>query len=319
VLRDVPRDLALMLKTYLPDLPYVERLIESFREFNADGLMLYVVAPDDELGSFKAFEDEHVVVLGESLLSRYFTSEPILGIAAGYINQEVVKLAFWELDLCDNYLCMDSDAVFIRPFGRHDFVSSQGIPYAFLTEDFELRVEPEYYNYYWVHRERMIRDIQAAVGLDEPRLLTCHQHAVFSTVVLRSLKTDFMEPHGYSYTDLIGISPYEFSWYNMWWQKAEPIPVVMREPVFKTFHSASQHLEHVLRGATTEDLARGYVGVVVNSGFGRTEGVMSLDDPRYRLLGRYAAPGELVRAAWLRIYRQLPSLQRLVARLRRNS
>lgn len=308
-----------MLKTYLPDLAYVERFIESFERFNAEGLMLYIVAPDQELGSFEGFAGDHVMVLGESLLAQYFTDEPILGIAPGYINQEVVKLAFWELDLCDSYLCMDSDAVFIRPFGRRDFLTPEGQPYAFLTEDFELRVEPEYYNYYWVHRERMIRDIQSAVGLAEPRLLTCHQHAVFSAVVLKSLKTEFMEPHGYSYTDLIGISPYEFSWYNMWLQKAQPIPVVMREPIFKTFHSASQHLEHVLRGATVDDLARGYVGVVVNSGFGRTEGVMSLDDPRYRLLGRYAPPGEVLKAAWIRVYRTLPSLQRLVARLSRRT
>lgn len=310
-------ELALMVKTYEPDLPYVERLAESISRFNHERLPVFMVVPDRELPVFERFARDGLTVLPESRFEQYLTDSPVLGISPGYINQEVVKLAFWELGLCRNYVCMDSDAEFIRPFGRSDFMAGDDVPFAFLTEDFELQVEPEYHRAYWTHRKRMITDIQTAIGLDSPRMLTCHQHAVFSARVLASLKRDFMEPRGYSYVDLIGISPYEFSWYNMWWQKAEPVPLIMREPIFKTFHSASQHLEHVLRGATMDDLARGYVGVVVNSGFGRTEGVLSIDDPRFRLLGRYAKPTELLKAAWLRVYRQLPSLQRLVRAVRR--
>ena len=38
------------------------------------------------------------------------------GLSAGYINQEIVKLCFWETGLADNYLCLDSDAEFVRDF-----------------------------------------------------------------------------------------------------------------------------------------------------------------------------------------------------------
>lgn len=309
--------LAFMLKTYGADLPYAVRLVKSFQRFNVENLPMYVVVPDDEMVNFRVLEGPNVRLISEVLLSHHFTEQPVRDIAPGYVNQEIVKLSFWELGLCRNYLCMDSDAVFIRDFGRADFMVDERLPYTFLTEDFDLRVEPEYFEAYWRQREPMLHDIQNAVGLVTPRLLTCHQHAVFSCAVLESLMASFMRPNAYAYLDLIRISPYEFSWYNMWLQKDQTIPIVMREPIFKTFHSANQLLEHVLRGAAEQDLARGFVGVVVNSGFGRTDGVLSLDDPRYRVLGRYVSPGELLRAAWLRVYRQLPSLQRLVARLRR--
>ncbi len=301
-----------MVKTYAEDLAYCQRLVRSINEFNVEDLPVYIVAPAVDLPLFAEFASASVTLLSEDLFAEHLTNEPVLDIAPGYVNQEIIKIAFWELDLCENYVCVDSEAVFLRPFGRDDFMAAPGVPYTILSEDFELRVETEYFDKYWRSREAMIRRIQDAVGLEEPRLLTCHGHAVLSSRVLKSLKTDFMEPRGYSYLDLIGIAPYEFSWYNCWLQKTRPVPLIMREPVFKTIHSASQHLEVALRRATSNDLARGYVGVVVNSGFSRQEGVLSVDDPRYQLLGRFVPPSELARAASLRIYRRLPTLQRLV-------
>lgn len=306
-----------MLKTHLPDLPFANRLVASFQRFNTEHLTLHVVVPDAELAQFAVLDVQDVVLHGESVFEPHFTTEAIRGIAAEYSNQEVVKLAFWELGLCENYLCLDSNAVFIRPFGRADFMAAPGVPFTFLTEGLDLRVDPEYYRAHWQHRERMIREIQQAVGLETERLLTCHQHAVLSSDVLSSLVSHFMRPHGYSYIDLMRISPDAFSWYSTWLQKDQTIPIVMREPTFKALHSAVEHPERVLRGETEADLARGYVGVVLDSGVDWTENIESLDVPHHRILGQHVPPGELTRAALLRIYRQLPSLQRLVARLRR--
>ncbi len=55
-------------------------------------------------------------------------SEPVAGIRPGYINQEIVKLAFWELGLTENYFCVDSDAVFVRPFAPTTSCSTRRRP-----------------------------------------------------------------------------------------------------------------------------------------------------------------------------------------------
>lgn len=292
-----PAELALMLKSYAPDLPYAQRLVESIREYNADGIPLFVVVPEADLAAFGGLSGPDATVLPEELLREHLTAEPIAGFSPGYMNQQIVKLAFWELGLADNYLCMDSDAVFVRPFRRSDFMAAPGVPYSFLTEDAELHSEPEYYAAHWAVREPKLRTIQREVGLDEPRLLTCHQHAVFSSTVLRSFRDNFLAPRGIDYRDALSISPYEFSWYNMWLQKDQTIPIVMREPVFKTFHNASQHLEYLLRGVTREDVARGYVGLVINSNYSRGAGVVGMEDARHESLASYVPVKDLAKAA----------------------
>jgi hypothetical protein len=295
--REQTPELALLLKSYLPDLPYAERLVESLHRFNTDRLPMFIVVPADEVPSFAHLSGDGISVLSEDLLGEHLTAEPIAGFSPGYMNQQIVKLAFWELGLAANYLCMDSDAVFLRPFGRADFMAAPGVPYSFLTEDAELVSEPEYYREHWAVREPKLRRIQLEVGLDSDRLLTCHQHAVFSSAVLRSYRDSYLRPRGMDYADALAISPYEFSWYNMWLQKDRTIPIIMREPVFKTFHNASQHLEYLLRGVTNEDVARGYLGLVINSNYSRGAGVVSMDDARYESLASYVPVSDLLRAA----------------------
>ena len=290
-------ELSFMLKSYGPDLPFAARLVDSFERYVQGEILLHVLVPDDDVADFDALSSPRVRVHAESLLLSHLVSEPFAGFSAGYMNQQIVKLAFWELGLCENYLCVDSDAVFVRPFSRADFMAEPGVPYTFLTEDAELRSEPEYFQEHWQSREPRLRRIQEAVGLDTDRLLTCHQHAVFSAAALRSFRDEFLRPQGFDYKDVLAISPYEFAWYNMWVQKREPIPLVIREPIFKTFHNASQHLEYLLAGVTEADVARSYVGLVVNSNYSRGAGVIGLDDSRSSSFASYLTVPQLLRAS----------------------
>jgi len=116
---------------------------------------------------------------------------------------------------------------------------------------------------------------------------------VFSSAVLRSFRDDFLGPRGWDYLDALRIAPYEFSWYNMWLQKARTIPIQVREPLVKVFHHEGQHLEYILRGITIDDIARGYLAVVVNSNYSRDLGVMSAVASKPESLGRYLSYGEV--------------------------
>jgi len=138
--------LALLLKSYGGDADLAERMIASFTRFNGEGLPLYIVVPDEDVPRFEAFSGGNGTVLPESRLGQYIVTEPVAGVRPGYINQEIIKLAFWELGLAANYFCVDSDAVFVRPFGRDDFMLDDTTPYTVLVEDNELeRSDAPYY------------------------------------------------------------------------------------------------------------------------------------------------------------------------------
>lgn len=285
---------AMLLKSYSADFEYAQRLVTSFNMFNADGVRLYAVVPDHDLELFAPLTSENIEFLGESRFAEHLVNEPVHGMRPGYINQEIIKLAFWKLGLADNYFCVDSDAEFIREFRIADFMFDAITPYSVLVEDHELEVEPAYYNQYWKTRSTEIQHIADLIGWDSSVIRTCHGHTVFSSTVLRSFVETFLAPRGWDYKDALAESPYEFSWYNIWLQYAQPIAIHAREPWIKVFHHEGHHLEYLMRGVTVKDIARGYLGIVVNSNYSRDLGVVDASASKPDSLARYLSYGELL-------------------------
>ena len=288
------QNFAMLLKSYAGDFEYATRLITSFNQFNADQVTLYAVVPDSDLELFQQLSSDHVLVLSENKLASHLVDSPVHGMRAGYINQEIVKLSFWELGLASHYFCVDSDAEFIRDFHVSDFMFDPETPYSVLVEDHELEVEPTYYAQYWQTRSAEIQHIADLIGWTSPVIRTCHGHTVFSAKVLESFVEGFLKPRGWDYRDALAESPYEFSWYNIWLQFAHPIGIQAREPWIKVFHHEGHHLEYLMRGVTIADIARGYLGVVVNSNYSRDLGVVSASASKPESLARYLSYGELI-------------------------
>ena len=287
------RRFALLLKTYSTDFEYAVRLVASFHRFNPDGLHLFCVVPKSDLDKFKPLQALTVTVLEESALEQYFTLEAVSGIRPGYINQEIVKLAFWELGLAENYFCVDSEAVFIREIHESDFMTPDGFPYTVLVEDKDLKADPYYFEHFWESREHSQRLIAQELDIPDRVIRTCHGHQVFSSEVLRDFKTSFLDPRGWTYLDALSLSPYEFSWYNLWLQKSRVIPIHQREPFVKVVHHEQEHIEFILRGMTQADLARAYLAVVVNSNFSRDKGMFTLTESKSVALAPYLSYREL--------------------------
>lgn len=262
--------LAFMLRSYGPDAAYANRLVESFRRFNFEGIQLFCVVPTADVLLFEHLAGDDVTVMGDSQFAPMFVEEVVHGLRPGYINQEIVKLAFWETGLADNYFCVDSEAVFLRPFGFADFMATDSTPYTVLVEDRDLAVEPRYHREHWTTRQESIRRIHDEVGVEDPVLRTCHGHQIMSSAVLQSFKDEFLAPRGWTYADALRFEPLEFTWYNMWLQKGHAIPIHAREPLVKVFHHEGQHIEYMLRGIELSDVARGYLALVINSNFART-------------------------------------------------
>lgn len=294
--------IALLLKSYADDRAYAERLVRSFHEHNAESLTLHCVVPAADVSSFSTLASDTVVLHAEEDLVGGHLVEGALGeLRPGYANQEIVKLSFWETGLAANYFCVDSDAVLLRDFGSADFMRDGETPYTVLVEDNDLKVEPDYFARHWVGREESIRRIMREIGLDDPIMRTSHGHQVFSARVLASLRDDFLQPRGWTYADAVAFSPYEFSWYAMWLQKTRIIPIHQREPLVKVFHDEDQHLAAILMGIAEQDVARGYLGLVVNSNFSRGLGMVTHGDDKPAALAPYLSYGELVRLATAKV------------------
>lgn len=258
---------AFFLKTYRGDEQRTRRLVDSWNRYNVENLKMFIMCPKEDVGRFKNLKAHNIMVIEEEQIKTPLFTEDTQW-SKGYLNQEIFKLAFWELGLCENYQCIDADALFIRPFFLKDFMYDKDIPYTILVEDNDLRSDVYYNKLYWNSRMRWIKRIEDALDYHPYKLLTCHGFQIFSAKVLKSFKEKYLLPNGYTYRDAIDIAPYEFTWYNLWLQKMEVIPIKVCEPNFKTFHLKQHHINAVLNGMKIEDWAKGYLGIVVNSNYG---------------------------------------------------
>ncbi|MGV6994422.1 DUF6492 family protein [Desulfovibrio sp. QI0430] len=256
-----------LLKSYSNDFALAKRLLLSLHAHNKDDIPVYISVPKSDYSVFREFAAPNVYLLiDEDICSELATSE-VAGFTPGYINQEIIKLSFWEQNRCKNYFCIDSDAVLIRDFYYSDFMYDETTPYTPLIEDSDLVSDPKYYADYWQPREVYLRKIQKKMSLAQRKILTVHGNTTLSAAVLKSLKENFLIPNNLSYLDLVIYSPYEFSWYAFWLQKNTIIPIHLSAPMIKTFHMAHHVYLARLIGISEKDLARGYVGYVVNSNF----------------------------------------------------
>ncbi len=262
---------AMYCKTYRNDLQRVWRMISSFNTHNVEKIEMFLSVPENDISFFESFSSTTVhLVTDESYGGQYFSKREYHGLGVGYINQEICKLSFWESRRTENYLCIDADVEFIRDFYHSDFMADTETPYTVLVMDKDLSVE-KHYRDFWKQRQSYIQRIFDFVGLDDRRLRTCHGMQVLSGMVLQSLKDDFMSVKGLSYEDLIAYSPYEFTWYNAWFQKIGIVDEIAVEPFFKTFHMRIEYVVSRLKMIRREDFSISYVGIILNSNWKKTE------------------------------------------------
>ncbi len=135
-------------------------------------------------------------------------------------------------------------------------------PYTFLSEDAELRVEPDYYAEHWAGpRAQAPSASSRRSGCRSDRLL----HRARSRRLLGDRPARL--PSSGSSRRAAGTTstrwpsrPTSRPGTACGCRRTGPSPSSMREPVIKTFHNPTQYLDYVLRGVGADDVARGYVG-----------------------------------------------------------
>lgn len=269
--------IAFLLKTYKDDHIYYKRLVETFFKYNVDHIKLYVVVPQKDIHLFR-MEDPLIEVIGEENLPVNYFQKKCNGFSPGYLNQQIVKLAFWELGLCENYFCIDADCYFIKNFYVSDFIYQDNIPYSIFWDDRELMEKPYYYEGYGKARERYNRIICNELQADKRLMKSCHGCAIFSRHVLESFKNEFLSKKGWDYRDIIAKAPLEFTWYNYWLLKSHTIEIYEKVPLVKYYHTTKQLLTDICHNVSIWNLRKYYIGVIVQSNFGKSSGIYDYEE-----------------------------------------
>ena len=290
-----------MLKTYRPDLPYVSRFVESFNAYNADAIPLTLVVPQSDGEMFSQFVSDTIdIVFDEDLPVRYAdksSDDQTVGIR----NAGVSKLGFGLIDKYDFYFCVDSELELIRPFFIGDFFDSSGKAYIVAFQSLELSVDPFYFSRYGDQLGEAIRVTSDYFGWENPLRLGSHACQIMSSRVIVELVIDFLMPRKLDLLDLMLIEIWEFFWYTSWALSHAPQDFVRRDEFVRIVHHQGDHLVLNLMGVKKNDLARAYLGVLVNSNWSRQYGIVDFDHPptqSYLTSGAWAEWSKARSAPW---------------------
>lgn len=264
----------LYCKSYSTDLKRVVRLAQSIRRFNTENIPFHVSVPQAELPLFR----EHLVGLGVEILADEEIikaspriNEEQLRSMAGSRSQQVIKSEFWRLGLSTAYLCLDSDALFIRPFGTADFMAPDGTPYTMMDEAHEL-LEDALHN----NKNRIVQTFTAEADLVQQlfqRVGRRYSFGPFPLVwhrsVWESLDENYLQPKGMSFADAIAQAPIESRWYGEALLAYKATQLLPCQALFKVYHYAWQFDKDLRAGITAQQVAQLYCGVIYQSAWER--------------------------------------------------
>lgn len=266
--------LALYCKSYRTDLKRVMRLAHSIQEFNVDKIPFYVSVPKADASLFKAqltgtdariLEDEAIVAENRNIHVADLLALP------GHISQQIIKSEFWRLNLATVYMCLDSDAIFIRPFRQRDYLWRDGIPYTVLDEGHEFLGSALSAGKAQVV-ENFLRDAQLVQSYLD-RSGRTYSFGPFPVLwhrsVWESLDDNYLRSHKISLMDAILQVPVESHWYGEALLRYQAIPLMPCQPLFKVYHYAWQLDKERRAGVTTKQLAQLYSGVIYQSAWER--------------------------------------------------
>jgi len=189
----------------------------------------------------------------------------------GSVAQQVVKSEFWRLGLTTAYVCLDSDAVFIRPFGVGDFLASDGSPYTMMDEAHDLLEDAMRHG-----RQRVVDafvreadEVQQLFGRQGRRYSFGPFPLVWHRAVWESLERQYLWPRGMNFADAIAQAPIESRWYGEALLRYQAVPLMPCQALFKVYHYAWQFDQDKRAGIDTEQLAALYCGVIYQSAWER--------------------------------------------------
>lgn len=264
------KDIVLYCKSYRKDFLRLKRLLQSITQFNVDQIPFYIStssADKDllvEIVGSKGYE----WVSDESIIQANLVAPA--GIAenkSGSLTQQIVKSEFWRLGLCENYVCLDSDCIFIKDFLRSDFLAADGNPYTVIYQNkeyFQLAVDRGFTK----APQQLMAEGDRVKRLFErqgPNYYCPCPPFIWSAKVWQSLEESYLKPRGMTFWDLCTPEHPETLLYLEALLNFKAIPLYPIEQLFRIYYYDWHH--YLLRriGETPAKLKEHYLGVIYQS------------------------------------------------------
>jgi hypothetical protein len=263
-------DIVLYCKSYRKDFLRLKRLLASIEQFNADAIPFYISTPasdkvllEEVLGTkgYIWVADESIVSANPKADLQKYQAMP------GGLSQQIVKSEFWRLGLAENYLCLDSDCLFIRPFTVKDFLSVDGTPYTVLHQNKELFQMASNRGHLKVERDLRAEAerVKALFGRMGPNYYCAPAPFIWSARVWESLDREYLQPKGITLWEFISPLHPETLIYGEALLKYQAIPIRAIEPLFRVYHYDWEYYLFRRLGETTENLKQNFMGVLYQS------------------------------------------------------
>lgn len=265
------KDIVLYCKSYHRDFFRLKRLLESIEKFNQDQIPFYISTPS-------ADKEDLIRLLGNRVSYFWISDEEIVGsnpkaslsiykAMPGGLSQAIVKSEFWRLGISENYLCLDSDCIFIRPFYVSDFLTENGIPYTVLHQNKEYFQLMQNRNMDSVQHnlQSEAKRVQVLFGRLGPEFYCAPAPFIWSAKVWDSLDREYLKPKGITLWDMVTPDLPETLIYGEALLKYRAIPLIAIEPLFRVYHYDWHYYLMKRLGETEEKLKKNFLGVLYQS------------------------------------------------------
>jgi hypothetical protein len=260
-------NIVLYTKSYSKDLERLKVSIDSIKKHNIDNIPYYVSVPSSDINLFKnSIDISYVNLISDEDILQSLEKE-------SWKKQQIIKSSFWKLQLCDNYIMLDSDSYFIKDFHVSDFMHESGNPYTVMHQQKDL--------FSWTSKNKQFLGFDPFNSFVEERKVVMSVFdrkgkiydfgpgpIVWSSKVWKSLEDNYLIPNNLTFSKLIDYVSSEFSWYGEYLLVSKEIDLYPIEPIFKFFHFEKQYIDYKNREYLESHFAENYFGVVMQSNWG---------------------------------------------------
>ena len=292
-------DIVLYCKSYRKDFLRLKRLLASIEQFNVDGIPFYISTPgvDKELLIEIVGSTGYHWISDESIIAANPRVKP--GIEkgrSGSLSQQVIKSEFWRLGLAENYVCLDSDCIFITDFYKHHFLADDGIPYTVIYEnkEFYQLADNRGHRKVFQNLHAESETVKTLFGRSGPNYYCPCPPFIWSSKVWKSFDTEYLEPKGMTFWDYSQADRPETLTYLEALLKFKAIPLYAIEQLFRVYYYDWHYFLLKRLGETESKIKKHYLGVLYQSNWdleldygGSTKSLASRFVRKLKRFGRY--------------------------------
>lgn len=261
----------LFCKSYGPDMLRACRLTRSIKRHNRDNLEFHLSAPEKDIREYQSHfaglpvifhTDEEIFAESEKVWGKLPTNFP------KHLIQQLIKLEFSRLNLCDIYVWLDSDCYFIRPFQTSDFVHEDGNPYTVCHDgsvflDYAKKYnKPKVAEHFYAHTARF----KAWFNREGKNIEFGWPPLNWSMKVLKHMEHEYLKPNKMTIYDLVVQRPGVMQLYGEYMMHCKQIPFHPKDPMFRCYHYPEMFAEDEDLGEDDYSLAeKGWMGIIRQS------------------------------------------------------